>query len=245
MQVGTSAYREGGFLQVRETETKLVFQPLIPYQSLGEYVDAAYKLGQRFAEEHPDRVQRAEQIFRYVRDGVHYTPDIDLWGMPDFAQNADEVANTLLTDGIAHGDCEEYAVLLAVMYQGAGYRSAVVIWPGHSAALLYLPGYERANVIFTLNEEPGWIWLEATGSTNPFGWFPVGQAQQPILAYELSPDEEYLPLWEGEAPPRPELRPSKTRHVGGIILAIVIVSAFLGLAILLGRRGARRSGNGA
>jgi len=152
---------------------------------------------------------------------------------------------------MARGDCEEFAILLAVIYQGAGYRSAVAFSPGHAAALLYLPGYQGANQIFALDGEPGWIWLEATGSTNRFGWFPVGQVERPILAYELSPDE-HLPLWQPpdedvpppdpDPEPTPEPAPSRTRHIGGIFLAIVIVSAVMGLVIVLARTSARRRG---
>lgn len=244
----TNGWGERGFFQTRMTEASIEFRPLIAFQSLREYVDTAYELGGQFAEEYPDRVQRAEQIFNYVRDGLHYMPDIDQWGRPEYAQNADEVANILLRDGFAHGDCEEFAILLAVMCQGAGYRSAIVISPNHAAALLYLPGYQRANQILTLGEESGWIWLEATGNTNRLGWFPVGQIEQPMQGYELS--HEHLPLWQPpdeevlptEPEPEPEPAPSKTRHIGGIILAIVIVSAVTGLVVLLGRKSARRGG---
>jgi len=241
----TNGWGERGFLQARVTDTSVEFRPLIAFQSLGEYVDTAYRLGQQFAEEYPDRVQRAEQIFYYVRDALEYMPDIDQWGRPEYAQNADEVANILVRDGIARGDCEEFGVLLAVMYQGAGYRSAVVISPHHVAAMILLPGYQDANVVFEVDGEAGWIWLEATANTNQFGWFPVGQIEW-VRFYELS--DEHLPLWqppdEDEPPPepKPEPAPSRTRHIGGVILPIVIVSAVIGLVILLVRTSARRRG---
>ncbi len=170
------------------------FRPVITFESLGEYVDIAYRWGEEFAERYPDRDQRAERIFYFVRDQVQYVPDTDQFGLPEFAQNADEVANTIQKEGFASGDCEDMAFLLAVMYKGAGYRSAIVDCPGHVGVMVYLPGYERANRVFTLNGEPGWVWAEATGNTNPFGWFPEGQLGEPLLGYEIS--AEPMPLWE-------------------------------------------------
>jgi hypothetical protein len=202
----TNAYGERGFLQVTETETGTIFQPLIPFESVGEYTDIAYKLGEQFIEKYPDHYQRAEKIFEYVRDTVQYLPDIDQFDMGEYAQNADEIANTIQTEGIAYGDCEEFAVLLAVMYLGGGYRSAIVIFPGHSAVLLYLPDYGKENVPWRLEGEPGWIWAEATGSNNPLGWTPVGQMEEPVLVHEITA-EEYLPLWQAPEeglPPEPK-----------------------------------------
>ena len=212
----TNAYGERGFLQVTETETDINFEPLIPFESVGEYTDTAYSLGEQFVEKYPDHYQRAEKIFEYVRDTVQYLPDIDQFDMGEYALNADEIANIIQTEGIAYGDCEEFAVLLAVMYLGAGYRSALVIFPGHSAVLLYLPDYGKENLPLKLEGEPGWIWAEATGSTNPLGWAPVGQMGEPVLAHEITA-EEYLPLWqapEEELPPEskpPEVQPPEVQ----------------------------------
>jgi hypothetical protein len=211
----TNAYGERGFLQVVQTETGATFQPLIPFESVGEYADTAYRLGEQFVEKYPDRYQRAEKIFEYVRDTVQYLPDIDQFDIGEYALNADEIANIIQTEGIAYGDCEEFAVLLAIMYLGAGYRSAIVIFPGHSGVLLYLPDYGKENVPWSLEGEPGWVWAEATGNTNTLGWTPVGQIGEIVLADEITA-EEYLPLWqapEEELPPEtqpPETQPPET-----------------------------------
>jgi hypothetical protein len=199
----TSPLGEDGFLQVKETiketEIEVSFYPVIALESLGEYVDTAYELGEQFAEKYPDQVQRAEKIFEFARDNIRYTTDIDQFDIPEYAHNADEVANLLREKGTISADCEEYALLLAVMYQGAGYRSGLVLCPGHTATILHLPKYEKANMSFTLSGDPGWIWLEATAKTNPFGWFPKGQIEEPILGAEIFPDE-HLPLYQPEPP---------------------------------------------
>jgi hypothetical protein len=143
-------------------------------------------LGQEFAKEYPDKSQRAEQIFYFVRDNVQYKTNLAQFGYKDFAQNADEVANTIENKGPAYGDCKAMAVLLAVMFYGGGLRSAIVDCPEHAGVVVYLPGYTRANVDLVVNGEPGWVWAEATGKTNPFGWFPEGQLGGPLLNYEIT-----------------------------------------------------------
>ncbi|NIM06750.1 MAG: hypothetical protein GTN65_14295, partial [Armatimonadetes bacterium] len=97
------------------------------------------------------------------------TPDKDQFQLDEFAQNADEVADKIAQNGFAHGDCEDSAALLAVMYKGAGYRSAIAVAPGHTAAMVYLPEYKKGS-IFTMDGEEGWVWAEATGRKNPLGW---------------------------------------------------------------------------
>ena len=125
----TRATGEDGFYQITETG----FRPAIAFESLGKGTARAYELGKQIAKEYPDQTQRAEAIFYFVRDRVRYVPDSDLFDCDEFAQNADELATTISQNGIGYGDCEDDAVLLAVMYQGAGYRSAIVLVPEHTA----------------------------------------------------------------------------------------------------------------
>jgi len=178
---------EDGFFQITEDG----FDPIIARESLGENMDVAWELGQSFIKEYPDQKQRARKIFNFVRDRVVYTSDIDEFGHEEFAQNADELAGTILEKGRASGDCEDDAVLLAVLYTAAGFRSAVALAPGHAAALVYLPGYNKAARTFTLEEETGWIWAEATGSTNELGWLPPSLVGEPMAARELT--EQAIP----------------------------------------------------
>ena len=177
----TRASGEDGFYQVSQTG----FRPVIAFESLGEEANLAYSLGEQFAQKYPDQQQRAEEIFRFVRDRVNYTPDKDQFEYDEFAQNADELATTIKQDGVAYGDCEDSAILLAVMYQGAGYRSAIAIAPDHTAAMVYLPEYKKATV-FELEGEPGWVWAEATGKNNPLGWVPKEFTDAELAAYEIS-----------------------------------------------------------
>jgi len=192
----TRAFGEDGFYQITEAG----FRPVIAFQSLGENSTLAYSLGEQIAEKYPDQLQRAEAVFHFVRDKVNYTPDIDQFKHDEFAQNADELATAWLKDGIGYGDCEDSAVLLAVMYKGAGYRSAIAVGKGHTAALVYLPDYKKATAIFTLKGEPGWVWAEATGKNNPLGWVSKEFIDVKLAAYEIS-DEAIAPLKPPAAAP--------------------------------------------
>jgi len=178
----TRACGKDGFYQVSET----AFRPVITFESLGESAALAYSLGEQIARKYPDQMQRAEAVFCFVRDRVNYTPDIDQFKYEEFAQNADELATIIGQNGVGYGDCEDSAVLLAVMYKGAGYRSAIVVGSGHSAVLVYLPDYKRATAIFELGGKPGWVWAEATGKNNPLGWVPKEFIDVKLAVYEVS-----------------------------------------------------------
>ncbi len=192
----TRAFGEDGFYQISET----TFRPVIVFESLGENADLAYSLGEQIAHKYPDQLQRAEAIFHFVRDRVKYTPDIDQFDYDEFALNADELATTIDQNGVGYGDCEDSAVLLAVMYKGAGYRSAIVLAPGHTAALVYLPDYKKATAVFELEGEPGWVWAEATGKNNPLGWVSKEFINVKLAAYEISA--------EAIAPAKPTTAPA-------------------------------------
>jgi hypothetical protein len=191
----TRAFGEDGFYELTET----TFRPVIAFESLGENADQAYRLGEQFADEYPDPIQRAEAIFSFVRDRVRYTTDIDQFGHEEFAQNADELAAIIEGGRAGYGDCEDSAVLLAVMYKGAGYRSAIVIGEEHTAAMVYLPDYDKAPVIFEVNGEPGWVWAEATGRNNPLGWTSKEYLDVKLAAYEIT--GEKVVIEKPTAPP--------------------------------------------
>jgi len=191
----TRAYGEDGFYQACET----TFRPVIAFESLGEDSTVAYSLGEQFAAQYPAPLLRAEKIFYFVRDRVNYTSDKEQFKHDEFAQNADELATVIDRNGVGYGDCEDSAVLLAVMYKGAGYRSAIVVGSGHTAALVYLPDYKKATALFELEGEPGWVWAEATGKNNPLGWVSKEYVNVKLAAYEIG-EEAIAPLEPSAAP---------------------------------------------
>lgn len=191
----TRAFGEDGFYQLSET----AFRPVIVFESLGENAALAYSLGEQIAVKYPDRLQRAEAVFSLVRDGVRYTSDIDQFDHEEFALNADELATSIDKNSVGYGDCEDSAVLLAVMYKGAGYRSAIVVGSEHTAALVYLPDYDKATAFFKLKGELGWVWAEATGRNNYLGWVPKEFINVKLAAYEIS-EEAIAPAKPAAAP---------------------------------------------
>lgn len=178
----TRANGVDGFLGI----TAASFDPVIAYESLGDNSDIAWQLGEQFAQRYPDENQRAQKIFQFVRDRVRYTSDSDQFGTDEFAQNADEVAEAINAKQVARGDCEDSAVLLAVMYKAAGLRSAMVVMPGHVATLVHLPDYRRVSRKLTLAGEEGWVWAEATGVNNALGWVPGAAMDEAMSAREVT-----------------------------------------------------------
>ncbi|MCD6567535.1 MAG: transglutaminase domain-containing protein [Dehalococcoidia bacterium] len=227
----THSTGEEGFFQVfSQTE----FRPAIVFESLGENADRAYRLGQELAENYPDPDQRAEKVFAFARDKMRYDSDVSQFGFDEFAQNADEVVAAIEEDGFTYGDCEDYAVLLAVMYRGGDYRSAIALAPNHAAALVYLPGYKKANQSLSLDGEPGWVWAEATGGNNHLGWMPEQYMGAPLAAYEVT-DESIAALEPPVNPPVTTVR-QKGSNTGVQISPFFIVIAFMWILPLFRRR---------
>ena len=181
---------EDGFMQLTEDG----FDPIIARESLGENIDVAWELGRAFADKYPEPNQRAQQVFYFVRNRVVYASDMDDFGYEEFAQNADELAGAILENGSAPGDCEDDAILLAVLYKAAGFRSAILLTKGHATALVHLPGYNKAAHVLTLEGEAGGVWAEATGRTNDLGWLAPSLVGKPMVAREIS--EEAVPQKE-------------------------------------------------
>ncbi|MEA1964861.1 MAG: transglutaminase-like domain-containing protein [Candidatus Aerophobetes bacterium] len=185
-----------GYFQILPTG----FRPLIIFETLGKSDSLASKWGEEFLARHPEDEYRAKQIFEFVKKRINYIHDAEQFGYPEFAQNADELAYNI-QEGSARGDCEDYAILLATLYKMAGYRSAIVLIPGHAAALVYLPGYKKSNVSMELGGEKGWIWAEATGKNNYFGWVPPKDLTGSVVAYEIKEAEEILLVPEPKGEP--------------------------------------------
>ncbi|MBN2187041.1 MAG: transglutaminase domain-containing protein [Dehalococcoidia bacterium] len=220
----TNAAGSDGFFQVYPEAD---FHPIILNESLGKNADTAHQIGQQFAKDYPDIKQRAERIFAFARDNVKYITDEDQFSFPEFAQNADELAATIEAEGMAYGDCEDYAVLLAAMYKGAGLRSAIVLAPDHAATLVYLPEHDEANQIMSVDGEPGWVWAEATGGNNPLGWMPERFIGERLRFYEVK-DEA---ITKAEPPDKTPI--TITKQTGSSGLRISPFFGVIGLMWLL------------
>jgi predicted transglutaminase-like cysteine proteinase len=237
----TDASGQDGYYQI----TEIGFRPVIAFESLGPEADIAYSLGEQIASQYPDQLQRAKAVFSFVRDRVRYTSDIDTFGTEEFAQNADELATTIEEDATGKGDCEDMTVLLAVMYEAAGFRSAIMLLPEHTAVLVYLPDYSQATAFFELNGESGWIWAEATGKNNPLGWAPNEYLGMEIPAYEISAEVPPYEIPAGAVAPLPPPPASEVAFAGtgeGAASPPYLFLTVLGLMLCLSllRRARRR-----
>ena len=190
----TRSLDNDGFFQVLDKS----FRPALAFQSLGGLKDIAWRIGERLAESYSGN-ELARRIFSCAKDNVVYTSDSIQFGFSEFARNADEIAKEIEVYGYSRGDCEDYAVLLAVMFKAAGFRSALVLAPGHAATLVHLPDYPGANAYWEFKGEKGWIWAEATGRENPLGWTPPKFMRSDLLAYEIT-EEPIIGKGESEFP---------------------------------------------
>ena len=63
---------------------------------------------------------------------------------------------------------------------------------GHTAAMVYLPDYKKASLLFEVAGESGWVWAEATGGNNQLGWAPKEFIDVKLAAYEITDEEPNL-----------------------------------------------------
>ena len=178
------------------------FLPNLADETLGQYKGAAYELGLGFQESYPSRTERAVSILKYVQRWTQYGWDednviVEGYSQPEWAWNADEMKDALneATGVKAIGDCEDMAFLCGTIYVGAGIEVAIVDAPEHCALVIWLPEYSNADKYWDLpndGREAGWIWVEATGDSNPLGWTPPDFEDGGWTAYPIG-DLNFLP----------------------------------------------------
>lgn len=171
------------------------FFPNLVYETIGENEELAWSIGEAFKDSYSSHTSRAVAILKYVQRWTEYGYDEDnvyfggKW-WEEWAWNADEMAHMFdtATGRVAIGDCEDMAFLCGTIYLGAGYDVAMVDAPGHAALLIWLPEYANANYYWDLGDGrgKGWIWVEATGETNPLGWTPTDFNDGDWNAYIMS-----------------------------------------------------------
>ena len=92
-------YDSWGFTRTN-SEGSNGFLPNIAYESLGDYKERAYSIGETFKTSNPQKVERAEAILSYVQRWTDYGYDeenvfMDGTAQPEWAWNADEMAHML------------------------------------------------------------------------------------------------------------------------------------------------------
>ncbi len=170
------------------------FLPNVAYESIGEYKEKAYTVGESLKVEYPDKVDRAEEILSFVQRWTEYGYDednvlIDGESQPEWAWNADEMAHMFNQDtlNVAIGDCEDMAFLCSTLYLAGGFDVSLISPTEHVALMIWLPEYSNANYYWDLNDGrgQGWIWVEPTGENNPLGWTPPDYTDGNFDVYSL------------------------------------------------------------
>ncbi len=177
------------------------FLPNLAYETLGDNKEWAYSIGEWFQNHYSSKSDRAVAILKYVQTWTEYGSDSDNFirnGVPqdEWAQNADEFARSFNeTTGVkAIGDCEDMAFLCGTIYVGAGFDVAIVDAIDHAALLIWLPEFSNANDYWDINDGrgEGWIWVEATSSTNPVGWTPPDFEYGEWSAYPITDSSVFV-----------------------------------------------------
>lgn len=172
------------------------FLPNVAYETIGTDRELAYSLGESFRTQYPNTLRRAKEILNYVQKMTKYGYDkdnvvIDGKAKIEWAWNADEMAHRFDEDTnvVAVGDCEDMSFLCATLYLAAGFDVVLVNPPGHVALLIWLPEYPNANYYWDIADDgrgAGWIWVEATGDSNPLGWTPPDFNDGDLIAFPIS-----------------------------------------------------------
>ncbi len=218
------------------------YLPNLATETLGENKELAYSIGQKFLADYPTKTDRAVAILKYVQRWTEYCYDSEneaitrARGGPqeEWAINADEMAHAFNenTGIVALGDCEDMAFLCGTIYVGAGFDAAVIDATDHCALLIWLPEFSNANSYWDLpndNRDAGWIWVEATGGSNPLGWTPPDYQSGGWTAYPIG-DLEFV------AEPEPTESTSSSIDMEVLIaIAGIVISIILALLRARGR----------
>jgi len=207
------------------------FLPNLAYETLGENKELAYSIGEWFHDNYASETERAVAILKYVQKWTDYGYDGDNVirngiAQEEWAWNADEMAHAFNENtGIkAIGDCEDMAFLCGTIYVGAGFDAAIVDATEHAALLIWLPEFPNANNYWDIpddDRDAGWIWVEATGSSNPLGWTPPDFESGGWTAYPIG-SSEFVP----------ETQPSQPDSTNLDVLGIIVAIIFFALLVL-------------
>ena len=208
------------------------FIPNIECETLGQNKELAYSIGQQFLDQYQSRVDRATAILKFVQTWTYYSYDKDfksMNGVPqdEWCQNADEFAHAFnQTTGVtAPGDCDCMATLCGTIYVAAGFDAALIDATTHEAVLIWLPEFSNANDYWDLNDGrgKGWIWVEATGSTNPLGWTPSDFEDGGWTAYPITNSSQFVNNPVGYQPNVGATSTSNDLDTLGMIVTIILV----------------------
>jgi hypothetical protein len=214
------------------------YLPNLAPETLGENKEIAYNIGLRFQDTYQGVTERAVAILKYVQTWTEYGYDSDNVvrngiSQEEWAWNADEMAHAFneATGVKAIGDCEDMAFLCGTIYVGAGFDAAIIDAPEHVALLIWLPEFSNANDYWDINDGKGagWIWVEATGSSNPLGWTPPDFEDGEWTAYHITNSSLFVTNPE---PFQPTSNFNPIDYIPGFPLESIIIGLLLAIGII-------------
>ena len=214
------------------------YLPNLVSETLGENKEIAYSLGERFQDNYQSMTDRAVAILKYVQTWTEYGYDSDNVvrdgiAQEEWAWNADEMAHAFdQTTGVkAIGDCEDLAFLCGTIYVGAGFDAAVVDAIDHVALLIWLPEFSNADYYWDINDGrgAGWIWVEATGSSNPLGWTPSDYEDGEWFAYIIANSSAFVTYPE---PFQPTSNFDPIDYIPGFPIESIVIALLLAMGII-------------
>jgi hypothetical protein len=214
------------------------YLPNLAPETLGENKEIAYSIGERFQDNYQSKTERAIAILKYVQTWTEYGYDSDNVvrdgiAQEEWAWNADEMAHAFnQTTGVkAIGDCEDMAFLCGTIYVGAGFDAAVVDAIDHVALLIWLPEFSNADYYWDINDGrgAGWIWVEATGSSNPLGWTPPDFEDGDWFAYIIANSSAFVTYPE---PFQPTSNFDPIDYIPGFPIESIVIGLLLAIGII-------------
>jgi hypothetical protein len=214
------------------------YLPNLAPETLGENKEIAYSIGERFQDNYQSKTERAIAILKYVQTWTEYGYDSDNVvrdgiAQEEWAWNADEMAHAFnQTTGVkAIGDCEDMAFLCGTIYVGAGFDAAVVDAIDHVALLIWLPEFSNADYYWDINDGrgAGWIWVEATGSSNPLGWTPSDYEDGEWFAYTIANSSAFVTYPE---PFQPTSNFDPIDYIPGFPIESIVIGLLLAIGII-------------
>jgi len=220
------------------------FLPNLATETLGDNKELAYSIGERFQDNYQSKTERAVAILKFVQRWTEYGYDEENVvrngePQPEWAWNADETAHAFneVTGVEAIGDCEDMAFLCGTIYVGAGIDAAIVDAPEHAALVIWLPEFSNADKYWNIpndDRDAGWIWVEATGESNPLGWTPPDFEKGGWTAYPIG-SLEFVPEPQPE-----ESEPTIPIPIDSIDFDLLVTVAVIIISILLALMKAKR-----
>jgi hypothetical protein len=121
------------------------------------------------------------------------------------------------------------AFLCGTIYVGAGFDAAIIDATDHCALLIWLPEFSNANYYWDINDGrgAGWIWVEATGSSNPLGWTPSDFEEGEWTAYPITNSSVFVTEPEPFQPTSTSTFLDTLGIIVGIIFAVIVLLARL------------------